>query len=115
MTSTLPLILNQEPVTRGMLTRMKVSTPSIAVVYADAFGHVASFDGRPLNWAQQVVTKYRTRFEVDLSDHRRRAQLDSTPLPSTAADLPPTKLTTEATSNIMCKDGHTVPVEARSR
>jgi len=65
-----------------MLTRMKVSTPSIAVVYADAFGHVASFDGRPLSWAQQVLTKYRTRYEVDLSDHRRTAQLDSTPLPS---------------------------------
>ena len=40
MTSTVPLILSKEPVTRGMLTRMKVSTPSIAVVYADAFGNV---------------------------------------------------------------------------
>jgi type IV pilus assembly protein PilQ len=35
---------------------------------------------------------------------------DSTPLPSTAADLPPTKLTTESTSNIMVKDGHTVVI-----
>ena len=33
---------------------------------------------------------------------------DSTPLPSTAADLPPTKLTTESTSNIMVKDGRTI-------
>jgi uncharacterized protein YegL len=82
VTSTLPLILSKEPVTRGMLNRMKVSTPDIAVVYADAFGHVASFDGRPLSWAQQVLTKYRTRYEVDLSDHRRTAQLDSSPLPS---------------------------------
>jgi uncharacterized protein YegL len=82
VTSTVPLILNREPVTRGMLTRMKVSTPDIAVVYSDGFGHVASFDGRPLSWAQQVLTKYRTRYEVDLSDHRRTAQLDSSPLPS---------------------------------
>jgi uncharacterized protein YegL len=82
VTSTVPLILGKEPVTRGMLTRMKVSTPDIAVVYSDAFGHVASFDGRPLSWAQQVLTKYRTRYEVDLSDHRRNAQLDSSPLPS---------------------------------
>ena len=82
MTSTVPLILSKEPVTRGMLTRMKVSTPDIAVVYSDGFGHVASFDGRPLSWAQQVLTKYRTRYEVDLSDHRRTAQLDSSPLPS---------------------------------
>ena len=35
---------------------------------------------------------------------------DSTPLPSTAADLPPTKLTTETTTNIMVKDGHTVVI-----
>ena len=35
---------------------------------------------------------------------------DSTPLPSTAADLPPTKLTTESTSNIMVKDGHTIVI-----
>jgi uncharacterized protein YegL len=82
VTSTVPLILSKEPVTRGMLTRMKVSTPDIAVVYADAFGNMASFDGRPLSWVQQVLTKYRTRYEVDLSDHRRTAQLDSSPLPA---------------------------------
>src|SRR5947209_6793144 len=35
---------------------------------------------------------------------------DSTPLPATAADLPPTKLTTESTSNIMVKDGHTIVI-----
>ena len=40
MTSTVPVILSQEPVTRGLLARMKVSTPNIAVVYSDAFGNV---------------------------------------------------------------------------
>jgi uncharacterized protein YegL len=82
VTSTVPLILSQEPVTRGMLARMKISKPNIAVVYADAFGGVASFAGRPLSWSQQVLSRYRTRYEVDLSDHRRNAQLDSSPLPS---------------------------------
>jgi type IV pilus assembly protein PilQ len=35
---------------------------------------------------------------------------DSTPLTATSSDLPPTKLTTEATTNIMVKDGHTVVI-----
>jgi uncharacterized protein YegL len=82
MTSTLNLILSEEPVTRNMLARMKVSKPNIAVVYADAFGRVGYLDGRPLRWSEQVITRYRTRYEVDLSDHRRTAQLDSSPLPS---------------------------------
>ena len=82
MPSTLPLILSREQITRGM--RMKVSTPDIAVVYSDAYGRVASFEGRPLRWAQQVLatSAYRTRYEVDLSYHSRTAQLDSSPLPS---------------------------------
>src|SRR6266699_2652262 len=84
MPGTLPLILSEEPVNRGMLARMKVSKPNIAVVYADAFGRVACLDGRgrPMSWWEQVWSTYRTRYEVDLSDHRRTAQLDSSPLPS---------------------------------
>src|SRR5437660_12891838 len=35
---------------------------------------------------------------------------DSTPLPSRAADLPQTTPTTETTTNIMVKDGHTVVI-----
>ena len=81
MTGTLPLILRQEPVSRGLLSRMKDSRPDIAVVYSDGFGEVAYFGGRPLSWSQQVATKYRTRYEVDLSDHRRVARLESSPLP----------------------------------
>jgi uncharacterized protein YegL len=83
MPSTLPLILREEPVTRSLLARAKISKPSIAVVYADGFGHVACIDdGRPLTWSEQVLSRYRTRYEVDLSDHRRTAQLDSSPLPA---------------------------------
>lgn len=82
MAAVLPLILRQEPVTRGLLARMKESRPNIAVVYADAFGEIAYFQGRPLRWSEQVGTRYRVRYEVDLSDHRRTARLDSSPLPS---------------------------------
>jgi uncharacterized protein YegL len=82
VTSTVPVILSQEPVSRGLTARMKISKPNIAVVYSGAFGEVASFEGRPLSWSQQVLSKYRIRYEVDLSDHRRTAQLDSSPLPS---------------------------------
>lgn len=35
---------------------------------------------------------------------------DSSPIPSRSADLPPTKLTTETTTNVMVKDGHTVVI-----
>ena len=82
MSSGVPLILSEEPVTRTLLARMKVSKPNIAVVYADAFGQVAYLGGRPLSWSEQVRSRYRTRYEVDLSDQRRIAQLDSSPLPA---------------------------------
>jgi uncharacterized protein YegL len=78
MTSALPLILSEEPVTKD--TRSKVSRPHVAVVYADAVGQV-SYLGRPLSRAE-ARRRFRTRYEVDLSDHRRTAQLDSSPLPS---------------------------------
>jgi hypothetical protein len=82
VSATLPLILRQEPITRGLLTRMTEPRPNVAVVYADAFGEIAYFQGRPLRWLEQVAARYRVRYEVDLSDHRRTARLDSSPLPS---------------------------------
>lgn len=81
MSATLPLILREEPVTRGLLSRMKEPRPNIAVVYADAFGKTY-FHDRPLKWSELVASRYRTRYEVDMNDHRRTARLDSSPLPS---------------------------------
>ena len=78
MTNALPLILSEEPVTRD--TRSKVDRPHIAVVYADAAGQV-TYLRRPLNRAE-ARRKFRIRYEIDLSDHRRTAQLDNSPLPS---------------------------------
>lgn len=82
MTGTLPLIVSEEPVSRGLLAKTKLSKPNIAVVYSDGFGQIAYLGGRPLSWSEQVASKYRTRYEVDLSDHRRQASLESSPLPS---------------------------------
>lgn len=82
MTTTVPLIVSQEPVTRGLMTKTKLSKPNIAVVYSDGFGRITYLGGRPLSWAEQVASRYRTRYEVDLSDHRRQASLQSSPLPS---------------------------------
>jgi uncharacterized protein YegL len=79
MNGTLPLILHEEPVTKD--TRSKASSPHVAVVYSDITGHVEYIPNRPLTRAEARKI-YRTRYEVDLSDHRRKAQLDNSPLPS---------------------------------
>ena len=76
MTGAVPLIVGEEPVT--WRTWSKISKPS-AVVYADAVGQLIC-PREPLNRSQR--RKLRTRYEVDLSDHRRTAQLDNSPLPS---------------------------------
>ncbi|EWM68057.1 MULTISPECIES: hypothetical protein [Micromonospora] len=82
MTTPLPLILEVSPVARGPFTVTRATTPSRAVVYATGGGEVTSFDGKPMRWSQQALSPYRTRYDVDTGDHRRRAELRSTPLPS---------------------------------
>lgn len=76
------LILDTKPVARGPLAAARPARPNIAVVYATGFGEVACFDGRPLRRGQQLMSKWRFRYDVDLSDHRRTARLERTPLPS---------------------------------
>lgn len=76
------LIIDEQPVSRGLTAKVKISKPNIAVVYSDAFGRITYLGGRPLSWSEQVASKYRTRYEVDLSDYRRQASLESSPLPS---------------------------------
>lgn len=82
MTSAVPLILNREPVAKTIRPRTKASQPNIAVVYTDTFGQIGYFGGRPLSWGELTRSRFRFRYEVDLSDHRRTAQLDSSPLPA---------------------------------
>ena len=87
MPSTLPLILSREQITRGM--RMKVSTPDIAVVYADAYGRVAYFEGRPLGGRSRSWPPRPTgpAMRWISSYHGRTAQLDSSPLPAAGTPI----------------------------
>lgn len=83
MTTEVRLILDTQPVARGPLAAARPAQPNVAVVYATGFGEVACFDGgRPLRRGEQLMSKYRFRYDVDLSDHRRTARLERTPLPS---------------------------------
>jgi uncharacterized protein YegL len=80
VTAPVSLILNVSPVQRGITPR--ATTPDVAVVYATAGGRLGFFDGRPMTWKEQLTSAYRTRYDVDISDHRRRGHMVSTPLPS---------------------------------
>jgi uncharacterized protein YegL len=80
VTAPLSLILNVSSVQRGMAPR--ATPPNVAVVYATAGGRLGFFDGRPMTWKEQLTSSYRTRYDVDVSDHRRRGHMVSTPLPS---------------------------------
>jgi uncharacterized protein YegL len=82
VTQPLSLILDVNPVRRGLLDRSVATVPNVAVVYSTGTGTVAYFGGRPLSWKEQTYSAYRTRYDVDISDHRRTAELRSTPLPS---------------------------------
>ena len=76
------LILQTQSVPRGLLSPARPAEPSVAVVYSTGFGEVACFDGKPLRKGQQIGSKYRYRYDVDMSDHRRTARMERTPLPS---------------------------------
>jgi uncharacterized protein YegL len=82
MTSPLNLILSESPVQRGLLSPVKSTKPNVAVVYSTGAGRVVYFGGRPLTRGEQLFSQYRLRYDVDMSDHRRRVELRSTPLPS---------------------------------
>ncbi|AGL18926.1 hypothetical protein [Actinoplanes sp. N902-109] len=82
MSIPLNLIISESKVERGLLNAEPPTRPNIAVVYSTGAGQVASFGGRPLKRSEQLFSQYRFRYDVDMSDHRRRAELRSTPLPA---------------------------------
>ncbi|MGW1714055.1 vWA domain-containing protein [Streptomyces sp. NPDC002156] len=82
MTQPVSLIVNQSPVPRFAVGPTKAREPHLAVVYATASGEVVCFDGRPLGPGQQVFSKYRTRYEVDMRPQHRSAVLRNNPLVS---------------------------------
>ncbi|MET8948710.1 hypothetical protein ABZX30_35625 [Streptomyces sp. NPDC004542] len=82
MNDPVSLIVNRTPVPRMALGPTKATQPHLAVVYATASGEVECFDGRPMTPSQQVFSRYRTRYEVDLRPRQRSAVLGRNPLVS---------------------------------
>ncbi|GAA3295950.1 hypothetical protein GCM10020295_24410 [Streptomyces cinereospinus] len=82
MTEPVSLIVSQTAVPRVAVGPTRATEPHLAVVYATASGDVACFEGRPMKPSQQVFSKYRTRYEVDLRAHQRSAVLGRNPLVS---------------------------------
>lgn len=76
------LITSQSPVPRMSVGPTRATQPHLAVVYATATGEVACFEGRPLRPGQQVFSRYRTRYEVDMRGYQRTALLGRDPLVS---------------------------------
>src|SRR5947209_18782126 len=84
MTDRVELIVNEEPVKRVTLAPGRGRAPSVAVVYATRDGDLEVLDGgKPMRWSDQMLTKYRTRYEIDISDHHLVFEFkDTTPLPT---------------------------------
>jgi uncharacterized protein YegL len=78
MNGTVPLILSAEPATRD--NRKKPAHAHVALVYAETNGNLARLYSPPSLW--DAGRKYRTRYEVDLSIHQRKAMMESRRLPS---------------------------------
>ncbi|GAA3925195.1 hypothetical protein [Actinoplanes auranticolor] len=83
MPDSIPLILTTEPVKMVGIKPARGRTPSIAVVYATRDGDLEVLDGgKPMRWSDQVLTKYRTRYEVDISHHHLSLDFIKDPLPT---------------------------------
>lgn len=86
MSETINLIVGQEPVKRVAMTPGKGRNPSVAVVYATRDGDLEVLDGgKPMRWSDQMFTKYRMRYEIDITDHHLTVEFrDNTALPTQA-------------------------------
>ncbi|MFF4401610.1 hypothetical protein [Streptomyces sp. NPDC001480] len=82
MNDPVSLIVNRTPVPRMAVGPTKATEPHLAVVYATASGEVECFEGRPMTPSQQVFSKYRMRYEIDLRPRQRSAVLGRNPLVS---------------------------------
>jgi uncharacterized protein YegL len=86
MSDTVSLITASEAVKRVAMTPGKGRNPSVAVVYATRDGDLEVLDGgKPMRWSDQMFTKYRMRYEVDISDHHLTVEFkDNLALPTEA-------------------------------
>ena len=82
MPDSIKLIVGTEPVKRIAIVS-KGRSPSVAVVYATRDGDLEVLDGgKPMRWSDSMFTRYRTRYEVDISDHDLTFRFDKQPLPT---------------------------------
>ena len=82
MPDVIPLIVGSEPVKRVAIVS-KGRSPSVAVVYSTRDGDLEVLDGgKPMRWSDSMFTKYRRRYEVDISDHHLTVRFDEQPLPT---------------------------------
>jgi uncharacterized protein YegL len=82
---TIPLILNTQAIPRSRLGTIANLPPSVAVVYpVDGVGWELE-GGKPRTATQRFFGKHRPCYAVDMSDHRRTANLSKTRL--TCSDL----------------------------
>jgi uncharacterized protein YegL len=79
MTNSVQLILTQTPL-QGMFHPEPNRDPNVAAVYATASGELVFYSGRTRSFSQRWFSECRTRYDVDMSDHRRTAELASKPL-----------------------------------
>ena len=57
--------------------------PNTKVVYATVDGDLETYqNGKRLKWSDRQMPRYRTRYEVDVSDHYRSVELGNTPPPA---------------------------------
>ncbi|WP_433383474.1 CHAT domain-containing protein [Actinoplanes sp. CA-142083] len=76
------MIVGSEPVKRVAIVS-KGRSPSVAVVYSTRDGDLEVLDGgKPMRWSDSMFTKYRRRYEVDISDHHLTVRFDEQPLPT---------------------------------
>jgi uncharacterized protein YegL len=77
------LIISQEPVARRQIAPADPPAAHVAVVYSDAAGQLTTFEAwRRRSWPERRASRLLTRYLVDVSDHRRSATLETSPLPS---------------------------------
>ena len=82
MPDSVSLIVGSEPVKRIAVVS-KGRLPSVAVVYSTRDGDLEVLDGgKPMRWSDSMFTKYRMRYEVDISDHHLSMRFDEQPLPT---------------------------------
>lgn len=76
-------LVRSEPVPRLDFKPRAALRPNTKIVYATVDGELETYqNGKRLKWSDRQLTQYRTRYEVDVSEHYRSVELSNTPPPA---------------------------------